>query len=375
MSQFVKRDAPLRKDGSWISKDGLDEGIYKAAAKQGITVSMFLENMRSEAKSEQSIYQGMTQSEVMRTKRALAKAGQAIPQTAFEEALQMAGIKAFGSNTDNVSKFFELSDTDVLFPEFVSNRIGAGLLLTGLVNEFSMAETVIPSEYYMKIYLDDVQDDRQLREVGKAEVFPETKIKVSSQSVRLVKYGRYITMAYEDIKYQRLNVFGKFMERIGMQIDIDRTDDMFYILVNGDGNSNTPGTTVETATSGTIGVADLISWANGAPSPYKIDKFAGKKALLNEYLVTLADFQNPIATWGFMGVDLPRSFEWDRSIMTTDYFVGVDSRYAVEHLTTGAIMTESEKLIRAQVNGTAVSHCDGFSIFDKNAVAIFDETH
>ncbi len=79
MSKFQHRETPLRKDGSWIGKDGLDAGIYKAAAEQGITVSMFLENMRSEAKSEQSIYQGMTQSEVLKTKRALVKAGREVP--------------------------------------------------------------------------------------------------------------------------------------------------------------------------------------------------------------------------------------------------------------------------------------------------------
>jgi hypothetical protein len=247
--------------------------------------------------------------------------------------------------------------------------------MTGLVREFAMAETVIDSENYWKIYLDTVEDDRQLREVGKAAEFPETKIAVSKQSIRLVKYGRYISMAYEDIKFQRLNVFGKFMEQIGMQIDIDRTDDMIYTLINGDGNSNTPGTTVTSATTGSIGTGDVVSWANSMPSPYKMNKFVGKKALLNEYLTTLADFDNPIATWGFMGIELPRSFEWDRSVVTADRFFGVDSRYAIEHLTTGAIMTESEKLIRKQTNGTAVSHCDGFSIFDKYAVAIFDETH
>jgi hypothetical protein len=76
------------------------------------------------------------------------------------------------------------------------------------------------------------------------------------------------------------------------------------------------------------------------------------------------------------GITLPRAYDWDgRNVITSDEFIGVDSRYAVEHLTSGQIMTESEKIIRKQVMGSAITYWSAFTIIDNSATAIFDETH
>jgi len=370
----IQRTAPLRGDGFWIGKGGLESGMYEEAAKRGQSFSMLLEDIRAE-KQQPTIYRGLTKTEIFALRKELKAQGKEIPLTAFEECLKFAGIQAYGTHTDVVGKFFEYSDVDVLFPEFIADRVYAGMLKSSIVPEFVMAETVISSTNFHKIYIEDTEADRQLGEVGKGEEFGETKIVVSKESIYLTKFGRYLTVAYEDVEYQRLNVFGRALERIGLQIEIDRSDDMVSTLINGDGNSNTPGTTVESDSSGTIGTADVIEWATCLPTPYKMDKHLGKKALLVKYYTALADFENPIATWGFMGINLPKTFEWDRSVLTSDYLLGVDSRYAIEHITTGAVLTETEKVIRKQLHGTAISHRDAFAIFDENAVAIFDETH
>ena len=370
-----ERNKPLRSDDFWVGKDGLEAGMYEEAAKTGQGFGGWLEDLKAEKRSDDSSpYIGMTKAEILMKKAELRKAGAEVPLTAVEECLQEAGIKAFGARTDTIEKFFQFSDTDVLFPDYIADRVYAGMLKESLVAEFSMGETVIDSTNFHKIYLNDVEADRRLGEVGIAEEFGETKIIVAKESIYLTKYGRYLTVAYEDIKYQRLNVFDRALQRVGQQIRIDQTDDMVYVLINGDGNSNTPGTTAQPAATGVIGVADVIEWATAMATPYKCDKFIAKKALLNTYYTTLADFDNPMTTFGFMGVELPRAFEWDRSVVTSDYFLGVDSRYAIEHITTGAVLTEVEKVIRKQIQGTAISHRDGFSIFDENAVAIYDTT-
>jgi hypothetical protein len=170
-------------------------------------------------------------------------------------------------------------------------------------------------------------------------------------------------------------VFDVALQRVGQQIGIDQTDEMFYVLVNGDGNSNTPGTTVSTAATGTISKYDIINWATCLPVPYKLTDMAGKKALTAEYYDTLTGLYNPLNNYGIAAIALPRNHEWDRTVITADTFIGVDKGYAIEHITTGAVLTESEKIIRKQINGTAISHRDAFAIFDNNAVAIFDETH
>ena len=368
----ITREAPLRRL-DWFPADGLDVGIYEEAAKQGKTVSMFLEDLK--AQKTETPYVGMTKAEVLRTRRQMEAAGKAAPLTAFEECLWAAGIRAFGQHTDVVAKFFDYSDVDVLFPEFWSDRVAAGMLASSLVPAFVMSENVIDATSYHKLYIEDSQGDRALADVVAGEELPETKILVSEKSVVLKKYGRYVTVTYEDIKYQRLNVFGRALERIGQQIDVDRTDRLFDVLINGDGSQDGAATTVQSGTSGDMDTTDVINWATCLPTPYKMNAHAGRKAQLKLWYAVLAGFQNPMTTWGFVGITLPTTHEWDRSVIDSDYLIGVDSRYAVEHLTMGPVLTEVEKLVRRQVQGTAISHRDAFAIFDRNAIAIFDGTH
>ena len=152
-------------------------------------------------------------------------------------------------------------------------------------------------------------------------------------------------------------------------------DRLFDVLINGDGSQDGAATTVQSGTSGDMDTTDVINWATCLPTPYKMNAHAGRKAQLKLWYAVLAGFQNPMTTWGFVGITLPTTHEWDRSVIDSDYLIGVDSRYAVEHLTMGPVLTEVEKLVRRQVQGTAISHRDAFAIFDRNAIAIFDGTH
>ena len=368
------RQAPLRQEDFWIGKDGLDIGIYKTAWGQAKTVSMLLEEMKSEKQGKRSPYVGMTKAEVIKLKQEMRKAGQTPPDTALEESFKQAGIYVSGKYTDYVSKFFEISDTDVLFPEFISDRVYAGLLKTSLVSEFVMSETNIDSLTFQKLYLEDDEEDRQLRDVGKMEDLPETRIEVGDQIIRLNRYGRYVKMPMEDLKYQRANVFGKFMERVGTQIGIDQTDLMLYRLINGDGNTGTtPGTTVTAAASGAgeLSLNDAISWALGLPTPYMMDKFVFRKANVVKWFGRLYDATT--TSIGFKELNIvPKVYEWDRSVITTNYGWGVDSRYAIEFVTNGGIQTDVEKLVRQTAQGTAIYTYYEFAIADANAVARWD---
>jgi hypothetical protein len=378
----IKRKS-IRGKVDWLGNDGLDVGMYKEAAKQGKTFSMLLEEYRAEHdESATKAYIGKSKVDVLRAKTAIRRSGADAPLTAVEELLQAAGLVVKGQHTDYIGKFYEIEDIDVLFPEFISDRVFAGLMKASLVPEFCFSETVIDSTTYQKIYMQDVEDDRQLRSITKGEDLPEMNIKVGDETIRLNKYGRYVKIPYEDLKYVKVNVFGVALDRVGLQIGIDQTDDMIYTLINGDGNSNSPSTTVESDSSGSIGTADIIEWATALPTPYKMDKFAHKKALGVKYFTTLADFNNSFVYNGsdgvvptISGVVLPKPYEWDRSVLTSDYFIGVDSRYAIEHVSTGGVMTEAENIIRQQNRGTAISHWDAFAIGFNDAVAIFDETH
>jgi len=381
MSVTIGKSKPLRKDGFWAKDMDMDAGIFEAAAAEGKTLSMLLEEHMSVKQGEESPYLGLTKGEVLTQKAVMRASGIMAPLTALEQCYKQLGIKTTGQYTDSVGKFYEYGDADIIFAEFWSDRIYAGMLKTSFVQDFIMGTSVIDADNYHKVYIETLEQNRQLARVDEYEEFPEIKILVAEQSVKLQSFGAYVTLSYKAMKQQKLNIFSRALERVGLQIDIDRFDDLVRTLRLGDGNSNTPGTTVTMTTSGSIGTRDVINWATALPTPYKLNKAVGRKALMQEYMVVLADFDNPGATWNYIGshykpdaIFLPVHYEWDRSSIPTDNFLGVDSRFAIEHLTNGAVLVETERVIRKQFQGTAVSHADCFSIFDENAVAIFDET-
>jgi len=353
----------------------VDVEQYGELYKQGKSMSMEFEEVKSQKSGERTPYCGMTKAEVLKTKAELRRKDGYAPPTAFEEALSTAGIKVTGSFADPISKFYEFSDTRPLFPEFVADRVYAGLLKNSLVPEFVMAETVIDSTTFQKIYLQDDEDDRQLKNVAKRSELPETVIEVGSQVVRLDMYGRYVKMSKIDMKQQRANVFGKFMERVGQQIQIDQTDLMFYRLINGDGNSgSTPQTTVTAAATGAgeLSLNDAINWALGAPTPYVTDKFVMRKANLVKWYGRLYDASTTSVPGKDDMVVFPKAYEWDKSTITTNYAWGVDSNYAVEMITNGGPQVDAENLVREVSEGTAIWMMYEFAIADGYAVTMFD---
>jgi len=373
------RERPL-KNLDWFNDsvgENFDIGVYDHSKRLGLTVSQLLEREKSAKQGEQTAYFGLTRSEVIEKKAALKKAGKNVPLEAIEECFLKAGVRTSGAGADVVSKVWEFSDIDVLFPEFVSNRIYAGMLADSLIPQLIAIETVLTDGLdYRKIYINDSEEERQTGVVNPGSELAETMITVGDQSVKLTKYGRYINSPFEDTKYQRLNVYAMAMERIGKQIQIDMTDDLIYALINGDGNSSTtPGTTVESDTSATIGVADLIEFFTCLPTPYSMTNMVGKKALLVKVYNALVGMYNPMTSYGIPGLNIPKIHEWDRSVVTSDYLIGIDNRYSIEYVNSGAIETDTEKFVKKQTNGTGIWTYSAFGIIDEQANGIFDETH
>ena len=380
---YIKKEDPMKSAKaleSWYPKGtGLEVGMYDQAAQEGKSFSMFLEEMKSE-KEGRTIYDGKTMAQVHDIKATLARNGQPIPLTAFEECLKACNVRLDGRDGDNgkVSKFFEFSGVTILFPEYISNQVFMGKKKASLVSVFAN-ETVIDAMNYHKIYIDTVEADEQMSKVEPREMFKETKILVSKDSVTLQKFGTYLTTSYEDVKYQRLPIFAKALLRVGLQIGVDETDDMFYTLINGDGNSNTPGATASVDVSGVIDGEEITKLRTIASLPYSIGVLVGRKASVRKWIDALADYTNPYDMRGFTQelapqLSMPVMYEWDTSTITTNHIYGVDKEFGIEHLTTGAVMTETEKLIRNQINGTAISYAAGHAIIDKNAVCDFDHS-
>lgn len=361
----------LKDKLTWLPGN-LEVGMYDEAAREGKGFSEWLEDQKAK-QTEHDPYAGMTQFEVEMTRRDMKAAGKSIPATAYEEALAACDIKAFGRRTDNVGKFFQNAVSTVLMPEYLSNRVFAGLIKESLVPRLIADDQVINTNDFRKIYISDTDAQRQLAITAKAAELPETTITVADRSLKLSKFGRYLNVAYEDIDMVPLSMFNLTLDRIGMQIGVDETDFAIDVAVNGDGNSNAA-STYNPTTSGSLVTTDVITLATKLATPYKANILVGRKAQLVSYYSVLADFDNPTATWGFMGIMLPEVHEWDRSVLTSDYLLILDNRYALGRVSTGAVMVETENIIRKQIKGTAVSYRAGFHKIDNSAFYVLDVT-
>jgi len=364
---MAKRENGLK--GVEFIDDNFDVGIYEDAQKQCKSVSMILEDMKEEKEGELSPYSGMTKSEVLQTKTLMRKAGQIAPLTAFETCIAKAGIRG----TDKVGKFFEYSGTDVLFGEMISDQVYTGELKVSQVPEFCYAQTVIESDTFKKLYLDEDEDDIDLKDIVKLQDLPETRITTSDRVVRLNMYGRYLKISKYDKSELSVKAFNRFMLKIGQQIGVRKTDLMYYRLRNGDGNTgSTPGSTLTCGDgANVISFANTVGWAAQAPTPYKLDKFAVRKANWITWITRLYDGKTTS-----IGSDVfkafPKAFEWDRAVLTANYGIGVDSSFAIEEISTGAPLVEAEKLVRSVSDGTAISTMYEFTIGDNDAVAVLN---
>lgn len=357
----------------------LEKGMYQDAASQGISFAQFIEDVAVKDWGwEETDYRGKSPLERIKLKREKAAAGLPIPATTFEKLLEKYDVHAWGMQTDNISKFFVNADVATLFPEYISNRIYSAMLATSLVEPFLAETVIIKGLEFKKIYLEDTEPQRQLIRRARGAEFPKTKINVADQSVMLAKYGRTLEFDYEVLQSSPLGLYNIVLNRIGTQLGIDKTDELIYVLINGDGNSNglASAQTQTTTTSTAIAKKDIIKLNRALPTPYKLNKFFGRKDYLIEYDDALSDMTNPSAQWGATTIKLAEAYEWDRSVLTSDRFIGVDSRYAVGLVTNDTVMlTETEKIITKQKVNTVCSTRLAYNVIDQNAIGCLDIEH
>ena len=356
----------------------LEKGMFDQAAKDGLPIVPWLERHMTTPEGgefEKTPYYDMSNYDKEIYRNQLRKENKDIPPDALEILLQIHGIKAFGTSTDKVEKFWQSSQTAVLFPIYVTNRIYATAMRAGLVPQFIAETTVIDGLDFRKIYLEDSEKDRQMAITSRGAEAPSKHFKVKKEDVSLIKFMIQVDFDYESIYNTPLNLYNTALARIADQFGIDETDDLIYVLINGDGNSNglESAQTVETVTTTAIEKLDIIGLKSALPEPYELDVFVGRKAYMRKYWDALSDMQNPAQQWGMTGMTLPRGYNWNRTIVTADRFFGVDSKRTIGYVTNDTmIMTETDRIIDRQVVKTVLSKRSKFHVIEQDGIDCLD---
>ncbi len=328
----------------------LHEGMYAEACQRGLDLTGYLEHLDPSSQNAEL--------------------------DAFERQLALAGIRVSGEDADIVDRFFASQESAVLFPEFVSRSVQTGFDDFDKLRNILAARVKIDDNTYKSIYMDEGiygTGEKSLAVVGEGATLPEIELKTAEHTVRIKKYGRYLQATYEAIRRKRTNVVALFLRCIGVQIQRDKFIDALDVLLNGDGNDNAA-SSLDTAVAGTLDYSDLVSFALSF-SPYRLNVLICNKTTAAT-LLDLEEISEPAISGGFQtNGDRVRLFGADLIVdegLTGNRILGLDRRFALQEVYETGVLTESERLIRRQIEGTAISEVAGFAKVITHACKVLD---
>lgn len=287
---------------------------------------------------------------------------------AFQRQLKRFDIHVKGAGSDMVEKFFQTTDSAVLFPEYVSRAVRAGMEEGNILPSIIATTTRFDGLDYRSVYTANTDDEKSLRKVGEGALIPATEIKTSDHSVRLHKRGRMLIASYEAIRFQRLDLFGVMLRQIGAQIMRMHLEDAIDILINGDGNNNaaaafTVGDAAIGGTAGSLSYSDLVAFWNQF-DPYTMNTMLASPDVTAKILAC-DEFCNPLTGLNFPGTGEPGSPLGAKllrsSAVPAGTLIGLDHRYALEMVQAGDVSVEYDRLIDRQLERAAITSISGFA--------------
>ena len=329
----------------------LDKGMY---AESGRSFSQVLEALDPSENYRGTAYEGLD---------------------AYQRQLKRFDIHARGVGSDCVEKFFNTTDSAVLFPEYVSRSVKAGMEEGDILSSIAATVTKFDGIDYRSIYSTPDADDKALKYVAEGAVIPTTEVKASDHLVRLRKRGRMLVASYEAIRFQRLDLFSVMLRQIGNQIMRMHLEDAIDVITNGDGNSNAAAAYTVAGlggTAGTLSYDELVAFWNTF-DPYTMNTLLVAPDVMLKIL-KLSEFQNPLTGLNFQGtgeLGNPLGAKLIRtSAVPSGKLIGLDKGYALEMVSSGDVNVEYDRMIDRQLERAAITSCSGFAKLYTGASAV-----
>ena len=298
---------------------------------------------------------------------------------AFQRQLKRFGIKAKGAGSSPVEKFFRTMDSAVLVPEYIARTVRQGMEENDILPSIVSTTTVIDSMDYRSIYSVPTDEDKSLMELEEGAEIPTTEVKSKEHLVSLAKRGRMLVASYEAIRFQKLDLFGVMLRQIGAHIQKQQLADAINVIVNGDGTENAAtqyavGSNPISGTKGTLGYEQLVEFW-GQFEPYTMNNILCSTDTVTK-LLKLPELQNPMTGLNFQGtgkLGTPLGAQMHRVSMLSDgMIIGLDNRFALEHVRAGDVMVEYDKLIDRQLERAAITTISGFAKICTDASAVLN---
>lgn len=269
---------------------------------------------------------------------------------AFERQLKRFDIKVSGEDSDMVEKFFQTTESAVLFPEFVRRCIKQGMEENSILPYIVAAETKVTSVDYRGLSITSTGTDASISEGG---TLPVTSVKLASTTTSLIKLGRKISTSYEAIRQQRLDLFAATLRSIGAKISKAINQYAAQALA-----ADATEIKIESAI---LSYDDLVTfWASF--SDYNLTTILCSPEVmanilkLDEMKKCVGDYMNGGVIKTPFGATLVKC-----SALDDDSIIGIDKAFALEMIKGSDVVIDFEKLISTQMEDVAVTITTGFA--------------
>ncbi|MBD3297423.1 MAG: hypothetical protein GF341_02125 [candidate division Zixibacteria bacterium] len=295
------------------------------------------------------------------------------PLDAFERQLAVHGVRVGGSNPVSVELFYR--GAPALLPEFMLREIRRGQQMRPELNNLVGSSSRVQGNRYTPFDVNATATDTRwsMRPVGDGANVPALLVTERLHSIDVPDYGLALKASYKALRHRTTTQFKVLLWYIGYRMQVDKLALLVDVLINGDGNSN-PAEVIDTAVSGTLDYADLVSFWSDL-HPFEMNTLICSKDKITTIL-TMSEFKDPTAGFRFqstgelvspLGSQLVRSDAVD-----SDLLIGIDKRFAAEEVLTQPLTVEYDKIIEQKFEEAVISESVAYAKVIPDAAKVLD---
>ena len=297
---------------------------------------------------------------------------------AFERQLYLNGIVSSGSSAITMEQFFVGSGL-VLIPEYILREIRRGYTMVQDPSELIAASVPVQGPTVKPIYIKVTEAQKSLAERSEGSSYPAVNLMYRDKEAAILDRGRRFDFSYRVVKNQKLAEFRVFLWWIGAQMAYDEIDEIYDIIINGDGTSPAA-TDVFDGTPGTFEYSDMVTLAMAYDVPSRMTHILGTKEDI-KVILNMSEFKDAKA-WkanelyqrtgnlnSFMPVNAKLVVAPNA---TSTKFASLDHRFAIRESVSQSLMIEAEKVISQKLESAVVSKESVYTIMVDEAVYVSD---
>ncbi len=298
---------------------------------------------------------------------------------AFERQLMLNQIVPNGPRAITMEQFF-VGGGLILLPEYILREIKRGYQMVQDPTE--LVATVVqesgPTVKPIYIKTEGAKKSLGKKGTGGGAAYPRVELLYREKEAAIIDRGRQFDFSYRVIRNQKLTEFRVFLWWIGSQMAHDEIDDLYDMLLNGDGTS-AGATDVFDGVGGTFGYSDLVHLAMSFDVSFRLTHILGDTAAM-EAILNISELKDPEAFGNrvFHVSGDKKSFLPVNAMLvrvpnaTATKVIGLDSRFAVRETVSQPLMIEVDKVINQKLESAVVSKESVYTIMVDGAAKLSD---